>query len=135
MNVLLSIKPEFADKILCGKKRYEFRKTRFTQAGSGSIVYLYSSSPVQRIVGHFTISDVVSSCPEGLWDQFGEHSGIKNRERFLQYFNGTDIGYAIGIEDFEQLDEPVDPREFFEDFRPPVSFQYVNGELDTIRAL
>ena len=134
MNVLLSIKPRFADKILTGEKRYEFRKTRLSKADNGSTVYLYSTSPVQRIVGHFTISEMISSYPKDLWDQFGNHSGIKDQETFLQYFDGADLGYAIGIDHFRQLDDPVDPWEFFEDFRPPVSFQYVNGELDAIQA-
>ena len=48
MRVLLSIKPEFAEKILNGAKRYEFRKQAFAQPVEA--VVLYATKPVGKIV-------------------------------------------------------------------------------------
>jgi len=52
MNVLLSIKPKYANQILNGNKRYEFRKSVFNHRDL-EMVYIYSSSPIKRIVGAF----------------------------------------------------------------------------------
>jgi len=47
-DVLLSVKPEYAEKILDGKKKYEFRRAIFKRNDIEKI-YIYSSSPI-RIV-------------------------------------------------------------------------------------
>lgn len=130
MNALLSIKPEFAEKILTNEKRYEFRKTTFRDPTKVENVIMYSSSPDQEIVGSFTFENVIQDDPEDLWENFGDASGIEDRSRFLDYFSNTELGYAIEIQDVCRLRSPVDPRRYFDDFRPPVSFHYVNGEYD-----
>jgi type I restriction enzyme S subunit len=132
MNVLLSIKPEFSGKILSGEKRYEFRKTKFSDPSNVDTIYMYASSPVQRIVGAFTMGEITAGEPEILWSAYGEDSGIDDRSRFMEYYAGTKTGYAIEVEDTTRLSQPVDPRGFIEDFRPPVSYQYVNGEYDAM---
>lgn len=130
MNVLLSIKPEFSEKILSGEKRYEFRKTRFSDPSEVETVYMYASSPVQQIVGTFSVVEVSGADPDTLWSKYGEAAGIDDRSRFMNYFSGTETGYAIEVEETTRLPQPVDPRTFIEDFRPPVSFQYVNGQYE-----
>lgn len=132
MDVLLSIKPEFSEKILSGEKRYEFRKTKFSDPSEVESIYMYASSPVQRIVGAFTIGEITTGEPETLWAKYGEESGIDERSQFMDYYAGTETGHAIEVEDVTRLSQPVDPRDFIHDFRPPVSFQYVNGEYDAV---
>lgn len=128
MNVLLSIKPEFAGKILKGEKGYEFRKTGFRDPSAVETVIMYATSPVQKIVGYFTIKKVVESQPDDLWTRFGTESGLE-RFRFMDYFEESETGYAIEIGELQRLSIPLDPRCHLDDFRPPVSFQYVNGKL------
>jgi len=53
MNAILSIKPQYANAILKKEKTVEFRKKVFKNEVDR--VYIYSSSPVKRIVGYFTI--------------------------------------------------------------------------------
>ena len=48
MAILMSIKPEYANKIFSGIKRYEFRKRIPKQPYER--VYVYSSSPVKKII-------------------------------------------------------------------------------------
>lgn len=50
MKVLMSIKPEFADKIFDGSKRYEFRRMIFKQPAVKKVV-VYASAPVQMVIG------------------------------------------------------------------------------------
>jgi len=132
MNVLLSIKPEFADKILDGEKQYEFRRSAFQDASEVDTVFLYSSSPVQRVVGAITIGDVVEDEPRDLWKRFGDSSGMSSRERFLQYFDGAMTGYAIEIGKSYRLSNSINPRTFVSDFVPPVSFYYLGDELQSV---
>lgn len=126
MNVLLAIKPEFAEKILNGKKNYEFRRTGFQDASEIELVFLYSSAPDSEIVGVFTSNRVVEAPPEELWDLFGGESGIEDRSRFLDYFEGTETGHAIEIDDRHRFDTPIDPKIRFSDFSPPMSFIYLD---------
>lgn len=57
MNLLLSIKPEFVDKILTHKKLYEFRKSIFKQ--NVDKIFIYSSYPVKKIVGYFEVTEII----------------------------------------------------------------------------
>lgn len=130
MNALLSIEPEFAEKILDGEKQYEFRRTAFRDPSAVEKVILYASSPVQLIIGFFSIGDVIEDTPQKLWNRYGSESGINRRERFMDYFSGKATGYAIEIEDTVQFQTPVNPWEHLDDFYPPMSFNYVNSEFD-----
>lgn len=132
MNALLSIKPEYAERILRGEKRYEFRRTVFCNPSSVDRVIMYASSPVQRIIGFFFFSNIVEGRPEELWSRFEDVSGVSDRRHFMDYFSEKETGYAIEIDKAVSLEEPVDPWEYFEDFQPPVSFNYVNGEFDFV---
>lgn len=132
MNALLSIKPEFGEKILEGEKQYEFRKAVFSDPAAVEKVILYASSPVQQIIGYFSFSQIYQDTPTALWDRFGDLSGIDSRERFLSYFSEKEEGYAIEIDEATPLRTPVDPWEQLDDFRAPMSFNYVNGEFDFV---
>lgn len=132
MNVLLSIKPEFAEKILDGEKQYEFRRTTFRDASAIDTVIMYATAPEKQIVGTFRMKDVLEEHPELLWNQFGAESGISDKSRFMEYFEGKEAGYAIEIDQTHELTEPVDPREHITDFTPPVSFQYASKELNSM---
>jgi len=137
MNALLSIKPEFAEKILSGGKEYEFRKTLFSDPEEVDTIFLYASSPVQRVVGAFTMADVISDNPANLWQKYGHSSGIADRSRFMSYFDGTDEGYAIEVGQVHEFDTPIDPAQVVDDFSPPVSFYYIQdgSEFDMARKL
>lgn len=132
MDVLLSIKPEYADKIFSGQKEYEFRKTRFRSPNSVGAIYMYATSPVQRIVGAFTMDKIVSDDPTNLWKKYGHSSGVDSRDQFMSYFEGTTEGYAISVDDVHELDQPINPKKRVENFSPPVSFYYLenNSQLD-----
>ena len=59
MNVILSIKPEFVEKIFSKEKKYEYRKVLFKQ--SVDIVYIYACRPICKIVGEFKIEEIISA--------------------------------------------------------------------------
>ena len=57
-NILLSIKPKYAELILNGKKTIELRKTQPKE--DVEWVYLYATAPVKKIVGRIKILDFMS---------------------------------------------------------------------------
>ena len=128
MNVLLSIKPKYVEEIMNGNKRYEFRKSIFRCREDIELVYIYSTSPVKKIVGVFTIETIIEDHPRNLWEKFKEFSGI-GEEEFFSYFGGHKKGFAIGIGNVEVFEEPIDPRITITDFTPPQSFCYIDGRL------
>jgi len=124
MNVLLSIKPKYVEEIINGNKRYEFRKSIFRCREDVELVYVYSTSPVKKIVGVFTIETIIEDHPRKLWENFREFSGI-GEEEFFSYFGGHKKGFAIGIGNVEVFEDPIDPKNSIPGFVPPQSFRYV----------
>lgn len=123
MDVLLSIKPKFAESIINGKKKYEFRKVTFSK-NCVKNVYIYSTSPIKKIVGTFVINSIIEDNPIELWNQLKEDAGITEKE-FFGYFKNKKIGFAFEITDVEKFENPMDPRIIFPDFVPPQSFCYI----------
>ena len=131
MDVILSIKPKYVRAIMNGDKRYEFRKAIFRNH-TVDRVFIYSSSPVKRIVALFEIGTILEDHPTALWEMVQEHAGIEDAE-FFSYFAGRTRGYAIGISNLHEFDEPIDPREAIPGFVPPQSYCYVKPEKCVIQ--
>lgn len=95
MKVLLSIKPEFVEKIFAGTKKYEFRKSLFKKYDIKYIV-IYASAPVKRVVGEFEIDDILSDDVNIIWERTKKHSGI-TKTFYNSYFKRKKIANAIQI--------------------------------------
>lgn len=126
-DVLLSIRPTYASKILSGAKTVELRR-KFPQFSViGATALIYSSSPVQAIVGFARIKDVLRLPVDQIWGNHGEAACIERRD-FDAYFDGLDCGYAILLEDVQIL-EPQWSLQDLKDtlgFTPPQSFRYID---------
>ena len=131
MNVLLSIKPKYAELIKSGLKKYEFRRKIFNKA-TGCRVFIYSTSPVKKITGAFDASIVHQGSPYRIWDMFGVYSGL-SEEEFFQYFRGSEIAYAIEIRNLVIFEKPHDPSKYFLEFKPPQSYRYFNPQQKLLR--
>ncbi len=125
MSVILSIKPEYCEKIRRGNKRYEFRRRIFSR--KVSYVYMYSSSPVKRIVGIFGVESIIEDDPKELWEKFKDFSGI-SEEQFFEYFGDRRKGFAIKIKEVK-IFEPFDPKMLVSDFSPPQSYLYIKENI------
>lgn len=121
MKVVLSIKPEFANKIFDGTKRFEFRKAIFKNENIKSVL-VYSSSPVQKVIGEFQIEQIIKHDLETLWDLTKEFSGI-TEEYFYDYFADREHGFAIQIKKKTRFKTPKCLREDY-NLTPPQSFAY-----------
>lgn len=122
MKVLLSIKPEFAEKIFNGTKKFEFRRSVFSNPNVTTIV-VYASSPVKRVIGEFEIESIINEKLQCLWDMTKEYSGI-SENFFFQYFKSKETGYAIKIKDTKRYKQSLCIKEDFQAI-PPQSFIYL----------
>lgn len=121
MKVVLSIKPEFAEKIFEGTKKFEFRKSIFKNRDVETVI-VYASSPVQKVIGEFDIEHIINDKLEELWELTHIHAGI-TEEYFYEYFQDKDSGFAIKIKEFRKYKIPKDLKEDF-NLLPPQSFSY-----------
>lgn len=133
--VLLSIKPKYADLILAGTKRVELRRSwPFSDIG---VMVLYSSSPVQKLVGLVFIDDVVECDFETLWSIADANGGGVTYDELKAYVEGKKTAFGILISRVRVADVQIDPKDLFPDFTPPQSFAYLEP-LDfhrTMRAM
>lgn len=123
--VLLSIKPKYADLILAGSKRVEFRRSWAAQ--DVRMIVLYSSSPVQKIVGIVEVENVVFATPNSLWKTCTERGGGLTREELRSYFSGKVHGVAVLLGQVLNLAKHIDPRDVISNFVPPQSFRYLDA--------
>lgn len=120
--VLLSIKPEFAHKIFDGTKKYEFRKQIFKDSSIKKVI-VYSSSPEQKVIGEFTIDDILNDTPSDLWLQTRDYSGI-TQAFYEEYFRGRKNAYAIKVASTKLYEQKKNLSDF-DIICPPQSFAYV----------
>ncbi|WP_143960174.1 hypothetical protein [Litoribacter populi] len=125
MKVLLSIKPQFAELIFNGSKKYEFRKAVFKNSEIKTVV-VYASSPLQRVIGEFEIEKILSDSPEKLWEKTRHFAGIEE-DFFNEYFADRALGFAIKIKKTKRYKESLCLRKHF-NLAPPQSFLYLPNE-------
>jgi predicted transcriptional regulator len=125
MDVLLSIKPRFVAAIIDGRKKYEFRKNKFSKNDINRL-YMYSTATIKKIIGIFKITEVIEDSPSALWDRLKDQAGISEDE-FFEYFRNKEKGFALEIKEVERFEKPLDPKILFPNFVPPQSFCYING--------
>ena len=123
MKVVLSIKPEFAYKIFDGSKKFEFRKRVFKNLEVQTVV-VYSTMPVGKIIGEFSIKNIHQDSPKIIWRKTKRFSGI-DEIFFNEYYDGRDTAVAIEVDNPILYKEPINPKEKFTNFTAPQSFMYL----------
>lgn len=124
-SVLLSIKPEFAEAILEGTKKFEFRRKVFRKPEVGIIV-VYASTPICRVIGEFRLAGILTMSPSALWAATCSAAGI-DRRYFDNYFAGREEAYALKVKNPRKYKVPLDLRTHFGVDRPPQSFCYLKA--------
>ncbi len=122
MKVLLSIKPEFAEKIFNGTKKYEFRKNIFKSKNIDKVV-VYVSSPMQYVAGEFEIETILNDNVDKIWEQTHDTSGI-SEDFYRKYFANHSKAYAIRIGNVIKYKEKRKLSEYNLNFAPQ-SFVYL----------
>ncbi len=126
MAILLSIKPEYVEKILSGTKKYEYRK-RLAKIKTSTIL-IYSTSPVMKVVAKAEIIDTISAAPSTLWEKTKENAGI-SRKKYREYFHGCKTAYAYELGQIIIFDTPKNLSEYNVALAPQ-SFTYIELESE-----
>jgi predicted transcriptional regulator len=124
---LISIHPEYAEKIFAGEKRLEFR--RVWAAQPVDVLAIYATAPVQRIVGLAWIEHVHHGGKSKLWELGKRYGGGISRRKLFAYLDGRKEAVALAIGQCRRFTEMLDPRLVFDaNFKPPQSFRYLRPE-------
>ncbi|CAC5345733.1 MULTISPECIES: ASCH domain-containing protein [Planktothrix] len=128
--LLLSIKPEYADKILAGKKTVELRRVR-TRLEAGDLVLVYVTSPQQNLVASLEVERVITeNLPQKkkyFWEQVKDKAGITDQD-FKQYYQGASLGVAIFFSSINIFDKPIELttlKKKLPTINPPQSYRYI----------
>lgn len=122
---LISIKPQFVDKILRGEKKVEFRRKPFST--SVKRAYIYSSYPVKRIVGYIDIDCIDTLAIDKLWNKYSECAGI-TKDYYNAYFTSCKQGSAIVIKQVHPLPYAFILKEVFgESAKPTQNYCYLKN--------
>ncbi|OJF75869.1 MAG: hypothetical protein BKP49_10450 [Treponema sp. CETP13] len=127
MDLLISIKPEYVQKIIAGEKKIEYRRRIFKNFDVERI-YIYVTAPEKKIVGYFLFDKVIIDTPSQLWQQTNSYGGIQKKDYF-NYFEGRDIAYGIEINSFIKFEKPFDPYLMDTKFYPPQSYKYLQERI------
>jgi predicted transcriptional regulator len=128
-DFLVSIHPRHASKILNGEKTVELRR-RFPEAGTrGALAAIYSTSPVQAVVGLARIRHVLKLPVARIWRDYGDAACVSKTE-FYGYFSGVRDGYVIVLDDVRPVKRPVKADDLLTLFGivPPQSYRYVTPD-------
>lgn len=123
MKVLLSIKPQYAELILSGKKRFEFRRQIYKNPAVSTVV-IYVTKPVGKVVGEFTIREIHHGTPKDLWTLTKAASGI-DPNSYKAYFEGKSMAFAIEVDKVTKYKRPMNLKDLLPSGCPPQSFAYL----------
>lgn len=124
MKVLLSIKPEYAQKIFDGEKKYEYRKKLFKRTDIKEVV-VYVTKPVGKVIGEFEIDKIIEDNPNAIWEKTKDLAGI-NKKDFGEYFRSNKKGFAISIKNTVIYPKPLELNELNPKIKSaPQSFMYI----------
>ena len=103
MKIIVSINPEYVEKILSGEKKFEYR-TRAAKQQADTLI-IYATKPIMKVVAEVEIIDVIATTPEKLWDQTKNQSGI-TKSFFDEYFKDKQVAYAYKLGEAKVYERP-----------------------------
>lgn len=101
--ILLSINPQYVERIMCGEKKYEFRKNICKRKVDKIVIY--STSPVMKVVGEAEVEEVLVGEPDKIWNITEDYSGVE-RTFFDEYYEGKEQAVAYKLKGVVQYDKP-----------------------------
>lgn len=122
MRMILSIRPEYAEAILAGRKKYEFRK-RKCRSDINTIIF-YATAPKSAIVGEAKIEWILEASPDIAWKETERWAGISH-EKFKEYYRETKKAVVYKLKDVVAYD-PLKKLSDYGVERVPQSWVYVD---------
>ena len=108
-SILLSINPEYVEKIMNGSKKFEYRK-RECKRKIDRIV-MYSTAPVKKIIGEAEVEKVLVDSLEKIWKITKDFSGI-DKIFFDSYYRDKDYAVVYQLKNIVEYASPRDLSEY-----------------------
>ena len=122
---LISIHPQYVEKIISGEKNIEFRRVWPEQRISTIVVY--ATSPTQRIAAVIEITDVLRTSRTVLWKAASLEGGGVTKQVLFDYLEGKRQGVGLRLGKRVTFSNGILPSSIFgKTFRPPQSFRYLS---------
>jgi len=132
-DIILSIKPYYANEIRLWRKRTEVRRV-FTKKPINR-VFLYETCPIQMITGYITVASIERATPQSIWlsNKVGSRKKSERlaltREELMAYCRGREEVVEIRIKSSFGFIKSLDP-ELLSPFNwvAPQSFRFLQAE-------
>ena len=126
--LFISVKPEFANKIIAKEKCIELRKIK-PHVKAGDYIIIYASSPIKCVVGFGKIKQITETTPMEMWSNYSEYLGI-DELRFSNYYAGRKRAIGIEIETIKSVTpiNLISLKKVDANFHPPQVYRYVTNE-------
>lgn len=132
-DFVLSIKPEYATKIVDGLKKVELRRRFPYGTVTNAKLFIYATAPLQAVLGYATIEEVKRLPVDEIWRKFDEVAYI-DKPAFDEYYGDLANGFVLVLRNPVKLVEPVPLEELKSKlkFTPPQSFTYADDAFRKI---
>lgn len=133
-DVLISIRPAYADAIFSGQKTVELRR-RIPALKVGAQLWIYVTKPIGAVRGTAVVKGIFDGSPDFVWSEYGNATGL-TRSAFDHYFEGSEKATALVMANVRTI-EPVSIemlRAMRPQFHPPqVLTRLSTHEAETLR--
>ncbi|NIA71206.1 ASCH domain-containing protein [Pelagibius litoralis] len=122
-EALISIRPEYVEAIIEGRKTVEFRR-RNLKLAPNSRLWIYSTLPTAAVTAVAVVTGVDSGAVNAIWRRHGKRGSIGKAD-FNRYFLGVDRAFAIEIKCVSVLSNGIDLsslRTVVDGFQPPQTY-------------
>ncbi len=109
MRILLSIKPEYVNKIISGEKTYEFRK-KLPKLPVETIV-IYCTAPYCKIIGEVQVQGTITNTVSKIWNDTKGNAGISYKN-YLKYFKNKKTANAFVLGEVKLYNEKKELSDF-----------------------
>ena len=125
--LVISVKPEYAYKILSGEKKIELRKNT-PKVSKDDLVIIYATNPLKAIVGYCRVRGIIIDNPKNIWNSYKNEAGI-SKDGFSAYYRNSLYATGILFKDVNSLSNRFTlerVKSFLPNFKPPQSFSYIS---------
>ena len=100
-DVIISIRPKFAEAILSGNKSVELRR-RIQSLPLGTRMWIYATKPTGAVIGSAILCEVLQGSPLEIWGCVQSRAGV-SEEEFAAYFDGTDSATGLVLKNVRRV--------------------------------
>lgn len=93
-KILLSIKPKYAEQILNGTKKFEYRKIK--PKFDVNYIFVYWTFPKMKVIMMVKVESIIALPPQKMWIETYHSSGISKND-FFKYYKNSKIAYAFKL--------------------------------------